>query len=615
MGFYLSAGVYTQELDLSNIIPAVDTSIGGMVGYSTRGPVGRHLVTNTKNFVDLYGEPAPGNWLHYAALGFLQRANKLYVSRVVNGARFAGAEIKKDTSEFDNESIVSGPLDPAGYSFGIDGLLGIFASNQGVWGNNLVVRITNSTDPGTPWSSASSSSSTTSSSTSSASSVSSSKSSVSSESSSKSSVSSVNSSVSSTSSVSSSVQSSSSAVSSTSSISSSDSSASSSTTAGLFEFDIEVYELNTDTDTYEQRLSQTVSRRDQKDGYGRDQYIGDVFGTDADGQSTNNYIRVIDNTLVPSTVAPKEQLINLSMAGGDDGTAITSGQVIQSWDDNFANPEEVTVNILMSAGYTEAAILQNIDTICQSRKDCIGVLDVPYGEDEADDLVTWKKNTLKIDSSYSAIYSPWLQVYDQYNDKKVFIPPSGYAGGVYAYTDYTTEPWFAPAGMNRGVLSVQDLEKVWDLGERDVLYSNNINPIKRSSISGVAVVWGQKTLQSKPSALDRINVRRLLIVMEKSVATALEYWDFEPNDKFTRIFITDMIDSFLRDIRSRRGLYDYRIVCDETNNTGAIIDRNELHVDIYIKPVRAAEFIQLQVVITRTDASFDEVIGAVTPTS
>jgi len=613
MGFYLSAGVYTQEVDLSNIVPAVETSIGAMVGYSARGPVGRHLVTSTKKLIDLYGEPSPGNWLHYSALGFLQRANKLYVSRVVSDARYSGVEIKKDTSQYDNAGIVSGPEDTAGYSFGTDGLMAIFASNPGVWGNNLTVTITNATDPGVAWSSASSSSSTTSSSTSSASSVSSSMSSASSNSSSKSSVSSISSSNSSASSVSSSGNSSSSAVSSASSVSSSDSSASSSATAGLFEFDLSVYELNTDTDTYELRVSQTVSRRDQKDGYGRDQYIGDVFGVESDGQSVNDYIRVIDNTLVPDTVSPKEQLIKLSMSGGDDGSAITSGQIIQAWEDDYANPEDITVNILMSAGYTAQEILQKIDTICQSRKDCIGVLDVPYGEDDADDLVTWRKNTLKIDSSYSAIYSPWLQVYDQYNDKKVFIPPSGHVGSVYAYTDYSTEPWFAPAGMNRGILSVTDLEKVWDLGERDILYSNNLNPIKRASASGVAVVWGQKTLQSKPSALDRVNVRRLLIVLEKSVATALEYWDFEPNDKFTRVFITNMIDGFLRNVQSRRGVYEYRVVCDASNNTGEIIDRNELWVDVYIKPVRAAEFIQLRVVITRTDASFDEVIGALTP--
>lgn len=618
MAFYLSPGVYTQEVDLSNVIPTVETSIGAVVGYSKRGPVGRHLVTNTKDFVQLYGEPSPGDWLHYSALGFLQRANKLYVSRVVNDAKYAGVEIKKYSSEHDNEGISGGSEDPANYAFGTDGLLGIFAANPGAWGNNLTVRIKNLTDPGTAWSSGSSSSST--SSNSSASSVSSSMSSSSSVNSSSSSMSSVSSSTSSTSSVSSSTtvssnsSSSTSSVSSTSSNSSSNSSVSSSATLpGLYEFDLEVYEYNEDSDVYELRVSKTVSRKDKKDGYGRDMYIGDVFGFNSEDQAINNYIVVVDDTTVPDTVAPKEQLVDLSMVGGDDGTAINSGQIMQAWEDDYSNAEEVTVSILMSGGYTDSAILQKIDSICQSRKDCIGVLDVPYGYTNANELINWKNNTLRLDTSYSAIYSSWLEVYDQYNDKKVFIPPSGHVGSVYAYTDYTTEPWIAPAGMNRGLLSVHSLEKPWGLGERDLLYNENINPIKSAKVSGAAVVWGQKTLQSKPSALDRVNVRRLLITLEKAVSLSLEYWTFEPNDKFTRSFVTNMVDGFLRNVRARRGVYDFRIVSDSTNNTGEVIDRNELWVDVYLKPTRAAEFIQLRMVITRSSASFDEVIGALNP--
>ena len=164
--------------------------------------------------------------------------------------------------------------------------------------------------------------------------------------------------------------------------------------------------------------------------------------------------------------------------------------------------------------------------------------------------------------------------------------------------------------LHRQISAIVDLVKNWTKGERDLLYTAGINPIRKNPAGGTAV-WGQKTLQVKASATDRVNVRRLLVTIEKAVTISLDDYVFELNDRTTRILITNMIDGYLSDIAGNRGLYDYRVVCDESNNDGEVIDRNELWVDIYVKPVRAAEFIQLRTIITRTDVSFEEVIGTV----
>ena len=625
MAFSVSPGVYTKEVDQSTIISSVETSIGAVVGYSPRGPLGRRLVTNNKEFTDLYGNPVPGNYFHYTALGFLTKGGKLYVNRVVNGALYGGTEIKKNSSNEDNTTLTTGVSDPSAYAttpgWGTDGLLALFPANPGAWNNNCSVRITNVTNPSTAWSSNSSSSSA--SSVSSSSSGNSSVSSVSSENSSQSSVSSSNSSVSSASSSESSISSSSSGNSSESSNSSSNSSSSSSvsstssnssnssssssdsssaTAAGLYEFDVEFYEVD-DNDVYQLKMKKTVSRKDQKNGFGQDEYIGDVF---APGE--NDYLIAIDNTTVADTISPKEQLVDLAVGGGSDGTAITNSQVVTGWDE-FINPDEVTVNILMSGGYTDTSVLRKIDEIAGTyRKDCIGVLDVPYGQTSANDLVAWRQDTLAINSNYSALYSSWLQVYDSYNDKTLYIPPSGYIGASFAYTDLVSEAWFPNAGLNRGLLNVAGIEKNWNQAERDILYPAQINPI-RNHPSGGTVIWGQKTLQTKDSALSSMNVRRLMIVLEVAISRSLEYDDFEFNDRFTRILITNEIDSYLRGIVANRGIYDYSVVCNDENNTPDVIDRREMNVDIYVQPTKAAEAIQLQAIITRTGVSYTEVIG------
>lgn len=213
-----------------------------------------------------------------------------------------------------------------------------------------------------------------------------------------------------------------------------------------------------------------------------------------------------------------------------------------------------------------------------------------------------------VETSYSAIYGNWLKIYDQYTDKRVWVPSSGYAAAAYARTDSTAQPWIAPAGLTRGIINnVVDIAFNPNQKQRDFLYPISINPIVYFNTDGY-VIFGQKTLQTKPSAFDRVNVRRLFLSLEKSVQRLLRFYVFEPNTEFTRTRLKNSITPVFELAKNTEGLYDYLIVCDERNNTPDTIDRNELNVDIYIKPARAAEFILVNFIATRTGQNFQELI-------
>jgi phage tail sheath protein FI len=183
---------------------------------------------------------------------------------------------------------------------------------------------------------------------------------------------------------------------------------------------------------------------------------------------------------------------------------------------------------------------------------------------------------------------------------------AGHVAGIYAKTDYMRDPWWAPAGLNRAILTnIRRLAWNPKLGHRDMLYKDGINPIVSFAGQG-KVVWGQKTMLDKSSAFNRVNVRRLFIVLEKAISTAAKYFLFEFNDRITRSQLVTMIEPFLRDVQQRRGIYDFKVICDETNNTPERIDRNELWCTIFIKPTRVAEFIVLQFVAMKTGMTFEE---------
>jgi hypothetical protein len=318
---------------------------------------------------------------------------------------------------------------------------------------------------------------------------------------------------------------------------------------------------------------------------------------------------------------------NISGGVRDQGDSIQDGDVIDAYE-LYADAERIDVNLFIDSNKSDI-VKRELISICDSRKDAVVVADVPKSlvvnnrGNEATELRDWRLGTLggtiegfgdfNVNSSYIALYGNWLNVFDKWNNVHRWIPAAGHVAGIYANTDDVAEAWFAPAGLNRALLN--NVRKLaWNpvIGERDILYKNGINPIVSFPGQG-KVVWGQKNMLDKNSAFNRVNVRRLFIILAKAISTALKYFLFEPNDTFTRLQIINLIDPFLRDVVARRGIFDYLIVCDERNNTPERIDRNELWCDIYIKPTRAAEFIVLNLIATKTGASFTELVAAQTP--
>jgi phage tail sheath protein FI len=212
-------------------------------------------------------------------------------------------------------------------------------------------------------------------------------------------------------------------------------------------------------------------------------------------------------------------------------------------------------------------------------------------------------------STYAFVDSAWKYQYDKYNDVYRWVPLNGDVAGLCARTDLQRDPWFSPAGLNRG--QVKNVVKLsWNptKANRDTIYKVGVNPVVTFPGEGT-ILYGDKTFTTKPSAFDRINVRRLFIVLEKAIARAARSSLFEFNDEFTRSQFVNLVEPFLRDVQGRRGIFDFRVVCDTTNNTAEVIDRNEFVGDIYIKPARSINFIQLNFVATRTGVAFDEVVG------
>jgi phage tail sheath protein FI len=285
----------------------------------------------------------------------------------------------------------------------------------------------------------------------------------------------------------------------------------------------------------------------------------------------------------------------------------------------FQNSETFDINIMATPGFNSGAVIGRALQICETRGDVIYLVDPPFGL-RPQQVVDWHNGMLlsnlnqTIDSSYGALYWGWLKTFDQFNAQEIWVPPSGYISSVYARNDRVAEQWFAPAGLRRGQLTTAlEVEFNPSMGERDLLYGggNSVNPIVNFPQDGITV-FGQRTLQRTETALSRVNVRRLLIFIKKNLTRTLRNFIFEPNDEILWAQVRNVVDPFLADIQARRGLEDYRIVVDETNNTPERRDRNQLWVSVFLQPTKAVEFIVLNLVILRSSASFnaEEVLAA-----
>ncbi len=612
MGVYVSPGVYTREIDLSLYVPALSTTSVGMIGVTTKGPTQeRTYISNQQQFIEIFGQPDPTVGIEaFSALQYLRRGRQLWFVRVVgdsavaatftmpygdptlaetintdpDGALVAFADTDTGGSVFTNLPItpssvtITATISAADYDATDDGL-GVLAGTgpsgaisgtidyaTGEWtlAYNAADPPDNATDLVSDYSAAV------------------------------------------------------------------DAFQANALSAGEWGNDISLtVAAGAAADTvlievwFEGVKVERYNNCDLDDTTGNAQFIETKIN------DVSDFITVtLDAALVgASTELPSVTTVAQSLTGGDtDAAAVSATEIIgEAWDvalsqstglQLFASPSAVDINLLAAPGWADAAVVNELLQIAETRADCLSIIDPPSGL-RPSEVVDWHNGQgsyagqhAAFNSSYAALYYPWVKVYDAYNGAYVWTPPSGHVLAVYAYTDYTTESWFAPAGLNRGrVISGIDIAYDPTPGEFDLMYGdgNAVNGIARFTKDGL-VVWGQRTLQRAPTALDRVNVRRLLLYLHKTISTAVRYLVFEPNDEKTWKLFGHLVTPYLNDVRQRRGLYDFRVKCDESTNTPAVIDRNEMHAQIFLKPVKAAEFIQVDLVITSTGANFDEIL-------
>lgn len=565
MAFQLSPGVNTSEIDLTTIVPSVATSIGGFAGVFSWGPVGEVItISDEVQLVERFHKPTTSNYEYwFSAANFLAYSNTLKVVRAANltstlnatsNTGGSGIHIANEDDYDSNHS--SGTVADGEWA----------AKWPGALGNSLKVSMADA-NTFSGWAYASNFDSTPGTST-------------------------------------------------------------FTSNAGGANDEIHIIVIDEDgsfTGTQGEVLEKFafVSKAsDGKDDSGNSSYYKNVVNNQsqyiwwlshATGNTNADYANA--SSTWGTTATNKDFTLmaansTLSLVNGADGT-VTTGNVITAYDE-FDNADSVDVNLMIS-GPADQTIAADLISQAGTRKDCVVFLSpekadcVDNAGSEATDVVAYRDTLTS--SSYAVIDGNWKYQYDKYNDVYRWVPCNGDVAGLCARTDQERDPWFSPGGLNRGILK-NTIKLAWNPTKtnRDTLYKNGVNPIVTFAGDGI-VLFGDKTMQSKPSAFDRINVRRLFIILEKAIARAARFSLFEFNDVFTRSQFVSLVEPYLRDIQGRRGITDFRVVCDETNNTGQVIDSNRFVGDIYIKPARSINFIQLNFVAVRTGVSFDEVVG------
>ena len=644
MAFQVSPGVLVQEKDLTNIIPAVSTSIGAYAFNSSRGPVGEvTLISSEQELVSIFGKPTASNFEEYfTASSFLQYSNALKVVRtensgILNAVTNGGsAVLVKNTDQYNSTYLADGSY---------TGLSGreFVARFAGAYGNGLEVSVCPSAQAYE-----------------------------------EAVVTTVNDSAVS-------IGDTTITMTSGTNINVGDI-LSFSTTAATSDYDdgieYEVTAVSSNDVTIKKKVGTGGLTRvivDNANVRRRWKYYDQVSGAPgtspdvaaAGGSNDEMHIVVVDsdgtisgtkgevlevyekvskakdakdaggsNNFYPEVIYRKSSFIYwgdhntngtnwgdakankaftsvsgpiaLSFTGGADGT-VTDG-VRKTAFELFQDSESVDVGLIM-AGNASANLIGDLITIAETRKDCV-VFASPQRSDVVNiaSAITQTNNVLGFfnaiqSSSYVIFDSGYKYMYDRYNDVYRYVPLNGDMAGLAARTDLTNDAWFSPAGLNRGIIrGAVKLAYNPNQTQRDELYRARVNPVVSFPGQGI-ILFGDKTGLSTPSAFDRINVRRLFIVLEKAIATASKFQLFEFNDEFTRANFRNLVEPFLREVQGRRGITDFLVVCDETNNTGEVIDRNEFIAEIYIKPARSINFITLSFVATRTGVAFEEVAG------
>jgi phage tail sheath protein FI len=566
MAFQLSPGVNVSEVDLTTIIPSGATSIGAFAGPFAWGPVGEIItISNEAKLVERFGKPDSNNYEYwFSAANFLAYSNNLKVVRsfgaatknaVANGTSVL---IKNDDDWLDN------------YSSGATTYGEFAARYAGAIGNSLKVSMADANTfsgwaysaqfTGTPGTSTYTSN------------------------------------------------------------------------QGGANDEIHIIVVDEEgkftgtTNTVLEKFAFVSKASDAKDDSGNTLYYKNVIANKSKyirwmshptanvGATYSNVSSTWGNTASGTSFTRLAAAPTISFGGGTaagaDGTIVAANNITGY---NLYSSSESTDISLIITGPGANTISTTLISLAETRKDCI-VFFSPAKSDVVDnagsEAAACVTQAASIgSSSYAFMDCGWKYQYDKYNDVYRWVPLNGDIAGLCAKTDIEKDPWFSPGGLNRG--QIRNVVKLaWNptKTERDTLYVKGVNPVVTFQGEGT-VLFGDKTLLSKPSAFDRINVRRLFIVLEKSIARAARFSMFEFNDQFTRAQFIALVEPYLRDVQGRRGITDYRVVCDDTNNTGEVIDRNEFVGDIYIKPARSINFIQLNFVAVRTGVAFEEVVG------
>ena len=563
MAFQVSPGVQVKEIDATNVIPAVSTSIGGFVGAFKWGPVDEICTVGSESeLAEKFSTPDDNTAKYFlTAAAFLKYGNALKVVRaatdgMVNATANGDGQLIKNEDDYDNNysnGSLSKGLWAAKYPGSLGNSLKVSMISQGI-SNFSAWPFAGEFDgaPGT-----------------------------------------------------------------------SDYAVS----LGKANYNDELHVAVIDEDGLWTGTAGTVletfafvsQASDAKKTDGTTNYYRDVIN------SQSEYIWWIDHddtnlsnageTLTSRTSAfdTHTSAIDFSLAGGVDDNEPTVGEIAFGYD-LFEDAETVDVNLLFACpdANGQETIAEDLISIAEARKDLVAFVSPPIEDtvgssSPATDVMAFANGLTS--SSYAVCDSSALYVYDKYNDVFRYIGAAGHVAGLCANTDRVADAWFSPAGVNRGqLLGATKLAFNPKKADRDTLYKGRVNPLVSFPGEGM-MLFGDKTLLSRPSAFDRINVRRLFIVLEKAIATAAKAQLFEFNDEFTRAQFRNLVEPFLRDVKGRRGITDFQVICDTTNNTGQVIDSNRFVADIFIKPARSINFITLNFIATRTGVEFSEIAG------
>ena len=562
MAFQVSPGVQVKEIDATNVIPAVSTSIGGFAGSFNWGPAGQIITVGSESeLAERFGTPDDNTAKYFlTAAAFLKYGNALKVVRAVTGHDNATADgtgqLIKNEDDYDDN-----------YSNG--------SLNKGIWvakypgslGNSLKVSmISQGISDFSAWPFAGE-------------------------------------------------------------FDGAPGTSDYAVNLGKSNFNDELHVAVIDEDGLWTGTAGTVletfafvsQASDAKKTDGTTNYYKDVINAQseyiwwADHDSTNLTNAGETLTSRSSAFDTHASAIDHSLAGGSDDNTPTAGEIALAYD-LFEDAETVDVNLLFACpdANGQETIAEDLISIANARKDLVAFVSPPIEDTvgsstPAADVMTFANGLTS--TSYAVCDSSALYVYDKYNDVFRYIGAAGHIAGLCANTDRVADAWFSPAGVNRGqLLGATKLAFNPKKADRDTLYKGRVNPLVSFPGEGM-MLFGDKTLLSRPSAFDRINVRRLFIVLEKAIATAAKAQLFEFNDEFTRAQFRNLVEPFLRDVKGRRGITDFQVICDTTNNTGQVIDSNRFVADIFIKPARSINFITLNFIATRTGVEFSEIAG------